>query len=136
MAMLRTIGSSVENSGIDMCWVESERYGPSMVQQILDGNHVKRGENAHITTLQALFTLYQEAFFKQHQELHETLQSLAQELCDACKDSTRTQVKKAHMDMVSAIGNLNMLEKTSTFEAANISNPMFKVMRHFMCMVM
>lgn len=46
MAMLRTIGSSVENSGIDMCWVESERYGPSMVRQILDGNHVKRGENA------------------------------------------------------------------------------------------
>lgn len=136
MAMLRTIGSSVENSGIDMCWVESERYGPSMVRQILDGNHVKRGENAHITTLQALFTLYQEAFFKQHQELHETLQSLAQELCDACKDSTRTQVKKAHMDMVSAIGNLNMLEKMSTFEAANISNPMFKVMCHFMCMVM
>lgn len=45
-------------------------------------------------------------------------------------------MKRAHVDMVSAIGNLNMLEKMSTFEAANISNPMFKVMRHFMCMVM
>ena len=83
MAMLRTIGAYVENSGIDMCWVESELYGPSTVRQILVGNHVKRGENAHIITLQALFTLYQKAFFKQHQELYETLQSLAQELCDA-----------------------------------------------------
>ena len=136
MGMLRTIGSYVEHSGIDMCWVESELYGPSTVRQILDGNHVKRGENAHITTLQALFTLYQEAFFKQHQELREILQSLAQELCDACKDSTRDGVKKAHMDMVSAIGNLNILEKMSSFEAANTSNPMFKVMRHYIAMEM
>ena len=130
MAMLRTIRAYVENSGIDMCWVELELYGPSTVRQILDGNDLKRGENAHITTLPALFTLYQKAFFKQHQVLHETLQSLRQELCDACKDGTGTRVKKAHMDMVSAIDNLNNLEKTSTFEAANTNNPMFKVMRH------
>ena len=38
--------------------------------------------------------------------------------------------------MVSAIGNLNILEKMSTFEAANTSNPMFKVMLHYMHMVM
>ena len=136
MAMLTTIGAYMENSGIDMCWIESELYGPSTVRQILDGNHVKRGENAHVTTLQALFTLYQAAFFTEHQELHETLQSLAQELCDACKDGTRTQVKKAHVDMVSTIGCLNILDKMSTFEAANASNPMFKVMRHYMRMVM
>ena len=55
MAMLRTISSYVENSGIDMCWVELELYGPSTVWQILDSNHVKRGENVHITTLQALW---------------------------------------------------------------------------------
>ena len=136
MAMLRTIGAYVKNSGIDMCWVELELYGPSQARQILDGNHVKRGENAHITTLQALFTLYQEASFKQHQELHQTLQSLAQELCDACKDGTGTRVKKARMDMVSSIDNLNILEKISTFEAANTNNPMVKVMRHYMRIVM
>lgn len=37
--------------------------------------------------------------------------------------------------MVSAIDNLNILEM-STFEAANANNPMFKVMRHYMRMVM
>ena len=98
----------MENSGIDMCWVEAELYFTLTVRQILDGN----------------------------QELHETLQSLAQDLCDACKDSTRTQLKKAQVEMVSAIGNLNILEKMSTFEAANTSNPMFKVIRHYMRMVM
>ena len=82
-----------------------------------------------------MFTLYQEAFFKQHQELQKTLQSLAQEPCDASKDSAGTIVNKADEDMVSAIGNLNILGKISTFEAANSSDPMFKVMRHYMRMV-
>ena len=53
MAMLRTIGAYIDSSGIDMCWIESELYGPSTVKQILDGNHVKRGEKAHMITLQA-----------------------------------------------------------------------------------
>ena len=45
-------------------------------------------------------------------------------------------MKKVHMDMVSAISNLNILEKMTTFEAANTNNPMLKVMRHYMRMVM
>ena len=44
-------------------------------------------------------------------------------------------MKNAHMDMVSAIDNLNILEM-STFEAANTNKTMFKVMRHYMRMVM
>ena len=51
MAMLRTIGAYIDSSGIDMCWIESELYGPSTVKQILDGNHVKRREKAHVITL-------------------------------------------------------------------------------------
>ena len=66
MAQLRTIGAFIEDSGLDMCWVESDLYGPSTVKQILGGNHVKRGEAAHTITLQALFSLYQEAIFVKH----------------------------------------------------------------------
>ena len=68
MAQLRSIGAFIENSGIDMAWVESELYGPSTVKQIIDGKHVKRGETAHLVTLQALFILYQEAFLQQESE--------------------------------------------------------------------
>ena len=53
MVMLRTIGAYIDSCGIDMCWIESELYGPSTVKQILDGNHVKRGKKAHMITLQA-----------------------------------------------------------------------------------
>jgi hypothetical protein len=69
MAMQRTIGAYIDNSGIDMCWIEAELYGPSTVKQIIDGKHVERGEKAHMTTLQALFTLYHESFAKQEPEL-------------------------------------------------------------------
>ena len=41
MAQLKTTGAYIENSGIDMTWIEADLYGPSTVSQILEGNHVK-----------------------------------------------------------------------------------------------
>lgn len=29
MAMLKTIGAYIEDSGIDLCWIQAELYGPS-----------------------------------------------------------------------------------------------------------
>lgn len=83
MAQLHTIGAFIENSGLDMCWVESDLYGPSTVKQILSGNHVKRGEAAHMVTLQALFSLYQEAFFVRHLAVCTIIEKLANQLSDA-----------------------------------------------------
>lgn len=65
-----TIGAYIENSGIDMTWIESDLYGPCTVKQILEGNHVKRAETAHLVTLQSLFVLYQEAFLKEEAGNH------------------------------------------------------------------
>ena len=62
MAQLKTIGACIKNSGIDMAWIEVDLYGPSTVSQILEGNHVKQSESAHLITLQSLFTFYLEAF--------------------------------------------------------------------------
>ena len=36
MAQLRTIGAFIENSGIDIAWIESDLYGPNTVKQILE----------------------------------------------------------------------------------------------------
>lgn len=69
MAQLRAIGAFIENSGLDLCWIESDLYGPATVKQIIGGDHVKRGETAHLITVQALFEIYEEAFFQQHQDL-------------------------------------------------------------------
>ena len=67
MVQLRAIGAFIEDRGLDMCWIEAEIYGPATVKQILDGNHVKRGEVAHVVTLEALFVLYQKAFLQSSQ---------------------------------------------------------------------
>ena len=136
MAMLWTIGSYIENSGIDIFWIESELYGPSTVKQTLDGKHVRRGENAHMKSLQSLFSLYQEAFFKQEAELYRNLQRLTQELGAECKDGAKALVEKAREDMVNVIISFSVLEKMAIFDAAHSNEPMFQVIRHYMCMVM
>ena len=104
--------------------------------EILDGKHVRRGEKAHMKTLQSLFSLYQEAFFKQEAELYHNLQRLAQELGDACKDGAKAPVEKAHEDMVNTIISFSVLEKMSIFDAVHGNDPMFQVIRHYMRMVM
>ena len=80
MAQLRTIGAFIENSGLDMCWVESDLYGPFTVKQILAENHVKRGEAAHTVKLQALFSLYQEASSLRHPAVRTIIEKSANQL--------------------------------------------------------
>ena len=72
MAALRTLGTAIEGSGLDDCWIESDMYGPSTVRQILECGHMKRSLCAHINTLQALFDLYKEEFFHQCQEIEDS----------------------------------------------------------------
>lgn len=67
MEQLRTIGAFIENSGIDMAWIESDLYGPNTVKKILEGNHVKRGEAAHLVTLQAFSFYTRKRFFSTYQ---------------------------------------------------------------------
>ena len=66
-----------------MSWIEADIYGPSTTKQILDGNHVKRGQTAHIVTLQALFMLYQNAFFQFSQEDSKVIADLSKQVTDA-----------------------------------------------------
>ena len=96
MAMLKTIGAYIKDSGIDMSWIQSELYGPSTAKQIIDGNHVKRGQRAHTTTLQAFFMLYYESFVNHQPLLCKRLQQLATNVSNACKDGTQEEIERAH----------------------------------------
>ena len=122
MADLRTIGAFIDNSALDMCWLESELYGPATVKQILEGGHVKRAETAHMVTLQALFTLYQEALF--------------QDNSDACSNGSKELVKEAHGKLEEAVESWKIIERMEEFDARQEKKPLFKVFRHYMRMVM
>ena len=136
MAMLRTIGAYIDSSGINMCWIESELYGPSTVKQILDGNHVKRGEKAHMITLQALFALYLDEFLKTLPELRQCLENLSREVIEAFKEGDKEKIERAHQCFVDGISCSKVIEKMLEFDAANNRSPLFVVMRHYMCMIM
>ena len=137
MAQLRTIGAFIENSGIDMAWIESDLYGPNTVKQILEGNHVKRGEAAHLVTLQAFFILYQEAFLQHVPESSKSrLKSLAKDLCDACSSSEGVQVAEAHQRIVNAVESMKIMKKMKEFDESHENSPMFKVFRQYMGMVL
>ena len=80
MAQFRTIGAFIENSWLDVCWFESDLY--ATMKQILGGNHVKRGAAAHMVILQALFSIYQEAFLVRHLAVCTIFEKSAKQLSD------------------------------------------------------
>ena len=136
MAQLRTIGAFIEDSGIDLCWIEADLYGPTTVKQIIDGNHVKRGQAAHMVTLQALFAMYQNAFFLQEPEFLERLQKVAEDLAMACVKGVKSEVQKAHAKMVEIIQSADVITRMKTFDDSHDKIPEFQVFRQYMTMVM
>ena len=137
MAQLKTIGAYIENSGIDMAWIEADLYGPSTVSQILEGNHVKRSESAHLVTLQSLFTLYLEAFLTQEAgHCKERLTQLAGQLEEACSSGEKRKIREKHKEIVEAVESMDIMERMAKFDRRHTNNPMFKVFRQYMCMVL
>lgn len=135
MAQLRTIGAFIENSGLGLLWIESELYGPATVKQIIQGYHVKRAQTAHMTTLQALFVIYQEAFFQQNPSSQACLEQLAKQLNDACTHSSKEKLKEVHNKLLQTLESMQIVEKMKMFDAQHEKIPLFNVMRQYMRMV-
>ena len=57
IAQLRTIGAYIKGSGIPELWVECGLYGSTTTSQILDGKHIRRAVEAHITTASSLHSV-------------------------------------------------------------------------------
>ena len=137
MAQLRTLGSFIENSGVDLCWSESDLYGPTTVKQILEGKHMKRGETAHMVTLQVLFILYQRAFLsRQDPLLVKKIEDCAKQLANACESETKKAVEEATAKMVEVMKSLDLIGKMKNFEEEKSQNPEFQVFRCYMQMIM
>lgn len=136
MAQLRTIGAFIENSGLDMCCVESDLYGPSTVKHILGGNHLKRGEAAHMVTLQALFSLYQEAFFVRHPAVGTIVEKSANQLSDVCKTGDKQDITAKHKELAQTMTSTELAAKMEQFDADHEDSPLFKFTRGYMAMLM
>lgn len=131
MAQLRTIGRFIEGSGLDMCWIESDLYGPSTVKQIIEGKHVRRGQSAHLITLQALHRMYLETFFQHHSECKTSILACANE-----RSENKEDIKKKEDRILKAMEGSDLLKKMDNFDKTRDKYAMFKVWRHYMQMVM
>jgi len=119
-----------------MCWIESALNGPATVKPIFDGNHVKRGKTAHLVTLQALFIQYQNVFLQRFLDELKHLEELSRKLADACANGKKHEAREANANLMRVIESLRIVEKMTTFDAAQKKKPMFKVMRQYMRIVM
>ena len=133
MAALRTLGTAIEGSGLDDCWIESDIYGPATVRQILECGHMKRSLYAHIITLQALFDLYKEEFFSQCPDL----ENHYQKVMEPFKSMDLTSADNVR-ELMSQMQSLLVSELNPRLELfhAETQKPMFKVMVMYMNMVM
>jgi hypothetical protein len=70
MAMLRSIGTFIENSSFDKCWIEANLYNGTTVKQILDCGDVKRelDSHIHVTTILSLTGFVLKSHSNDHQE--------------------------------------------------------------------
>ena len=115
MAMLRAIGTFIELSGIPELWLESGIFGDRVVQGILEGKRVRRSVEAHIVTLQVLFSALCENFFAQQPALQIQLSSLSSKLSASWIDKDKTSVQSANLDLENKLRELAIVEKLTSF---------------------
>lgn len=135
MAMLRAIGTYIDNSGIEQFWVESGIFGNSTVRQIMDGKHVNRGVEAHLTMLQALHTLYIEAFLKENPHHEEEYLKLSNLVHDSCKEGDCSDVKVAHTEVLKSLEKSTFGDSLDKFEVQGCKQPLFKAAVQYMKMI-
>lgn len=135
MALLRAIGSFVEGSGIDQVWIEAGIYGAVTVKQILEGRHVKRGVEAHITTLLALFQLYTDAFLAEYPDLLHRFHLLSSKINAACMNEDREAMRNSHREFTELCFAIDLLSKMKNYDNRRKDHPVFQATLMYMQMV-
>lgn len=136
MAALRAAGNIIEDSGFDDAWIEADIYGPTTTRQILEAKHMKRALQAHITTVQALYDLYVEEFFREHPHLKDPCFVSAQRINNSCGRRDQEEMLQAEENMLNALESNKVLEAMVVFkERKEVSNPLFKFVMGYMHMI-
>lgn len=136
MTALRAAGNTIEDSGLEEAWNKADIYGPTTTTQILEAKHMKRALEAHITTVQALFDLYMEQFFREYPNLKGPCES-AQLVDRSCVEHIHQEVLKEHQAMLATLESNKFLETMADFDQEKeANNPLFKFVRRYMQMVL
>ena len=132
MAALRALGTSIENSGIDDAWIESNVYGSSTVRQILQCSLYKRSLQAHIHTYMAMYEIVLEKFFNDNPHLEALCSKHANDILQAfiTKTSRSDGVLIAHLSGLHGKGYPTLF---ASWEAAKSSkSAMFRSLMNYL----
>ena len=69
-------------------------YGQATTRQILDGKHIRRGIEAHVTTLSALYCLLEEEFNSEYPQDFPSILPFICELQNILKSGNNNDIKK------------------------------------------
>lgn len=136
IAQLRTIGEFVCGSGIPELWVECDLYSSVTMKQILEGRHIRRAIEAHLTTTTTLNILLLEEFDKEQPGKITLLQPLLDELAVSLQSNNESNIKQKHDAVISFIKENRILEEIKRFVSSRKSvEPVFKMACSYMDMV-
>ena len=135
MTALRAAGASIGDSGLEDTWCEAGLYGPTTIHQILEGKHLKRALDAHLTTYQALFDLYMDVFMSENPESKDELLQLALDLRSACAKDDGDEVRRMHNVILVALENAALTRNMTDFDRKHSNSPLFSFAKQYMDMI-
>ena len=117
-AMLKVLGKYIDDSGLDKLFIEAGVYGSTTLRQILEGRHVKRGAEAHVTMYVALSRIYFLDWYHQHKkECSEDIDEIEQELSYFTNLSSDKvdDIKNTSTRLIHTIQDSGILKKLQNF---------------------
>ena len=94
MTQLRAIGSFIDMSGLPELWTESGMYSDQVVKRILEGKPLRRSIEAHVVTLQVLFSFLCDEYFKENKEDQIICYGLSQKVVESWKTDSNCKGAK------------------------------------------
>ena len=135
MAVLRGIGTSIQNSGLDDVWQEADVFGSETTRQILKCGHYKRCLRAHLYTYHALFELELEQFLNDNPQYADLLSDNSEAINNACRirdmAEKTTLVKIANRAAIDSMES-ELIPAFYAWEEQRNSNAMFRSMTNYM----
>ena len=116
---LHTVFASLKALGkyIDQVWVEAGMYSPTTVRQILEGKHLYRAMEAHLTTLVALYGLLFKELWEDYPDEQTVIEELGKETNKAFHDEKLELAQELHNKISSSFFEKRTRDNRSSAEA-------------------
>lgn len=131
-AFLKVMGKYITGSGLDRALLEANIYGPATLGQIIDGKHMKRGVEAHMTIYLSLYNLYLDSVFEKHPEIFEAVSLIAKDFSKKINDNTKSSHGAHYSNVITDIEQSGVLNLFESFDESLQQQALF--LRNYMIM--